>query len=303
MTDLSRYLEKLNIEIKKINYFTNYIVINDKYLVVKKNNKIIDYLKSINYEYCNESLDNSDQYELYDYEEEYEDKEVKEKELLKGLLSLHQKTIIEIENKEEIDKLYEELKEKIDERMKYYLDLHDYIEEIEYFNPEEYLLIKNLSKFYHLLRLARYKLDNWYQNSNNKYREVLLLGNVSLNNFIFGNKSYFISFDRSTRGNIVYDLVDFYQNEMLDFNYLFEEYNILNDNEKNLFYSLISIMPKIKFTNNHYDNTLNTRKIIDYIDNTLYLLEEDEKNQETNKDEFKEENNDIELSSDKQKNN
>ena len=183
--------------------------------------------------------------------------------------------------------------------MKYYLDLHDYIEEIEYFNPEEYLLIKNLSKFYHLLRLARYKLDNWYQNSNNKYREVLLLGNVSLNNFIFGNKSYFISFDRSTRGNIVYDLVDFYQNEMLDFNYLFEEYNILNDNEKNLFYSLISIMPKIKFTNNHYDNTLNTRKIIDYIDNTLYLLEEDEKNQETNKDEFKEENNDIELSSDK----
>lgn len=303
MTDLSRYLEKLNIEIKKINYFTNYIVINDKYLVVKKNNKIIDYLKSINYEYCNESLDNSDQYELYDYEEEYEDKEVKEKELLKGLLSLHQKTIIEIENKEEIDKLYEELKEKIDERMKYYLDLHDYIEEIEYFNPEEYLLIKNLSKFYHLLRLARYKLDNWYQNSNNKYREVLLLGNVSLNNFIFGNKSYFISFDRSTRGNIVYDLVDFYQNEMLDFNYLFEKYNILNDNEKNLFYSLISIMPKIKFTNNHYDNTLNTRKIIDYIDNTLYLLEEDEKNQETNKDEFKEENNDIELSSDKQKNN
>ena len=299
MTDLSRYLEKLNIEIKKIKYFTNYIVINDKYLVVKKNNKIIDYLKSINYEYCNESLDNSDQYELYDYEEEYENKEAKEKELLKGLLSLHQKTIIEIENKEEIDKLYEELKEKIDERMKYYLDLHDYIEEIEYFNPEEYLLIKNLSKFYHLLRLARYKLDNWYQNSNNKYREVLLLGNVSLNNFIFGNKSYFISFDRSTRGNIVYDLVDFYQNEMLDFNYLFEEYNILNDNEKNLFYSLISIMPKIKFTNNHYDNTLNTRKIIDYIDNTLYLLEEDEKNQETNKDEFKEENNDIELSSDK----
>ena len=103
MTDLSRYLEKLNIEIKKINYFTNYIVINDKYLVVKKNNKIIDYLKSINYEYCNESLDNSNQYELYDYEEEYENKEAKEKELLKGLLSLHQKTIIEIEKKKLIN--------------------------------------------------------------------------------------------------------------------------------------------------------------------------------------------------------
>ena len=305
MSNKYKCLKELNIIVEKIEYFNDHLIINDKYLLKKRHNEgIKDYLEKINYNYYPKIIGNSDGYYLYSYDL-IDDDYLKEKEFVKALISLINRTVREIDCKDKVNDIYSSLVKEIDDKMKYYLNLQDLIEEREYFAPEEYFLINNLSKFYNLLRFSRYKLDNWYNNCNNKYREVLLINNVGLDNFVFGEKSYFIDFSNCKRGIIVSDLAELYRNNVLylDIDEIFKlcnEEKILTNDEEELFLSLISIVPKISFTKNHYNNTVLVKKVIDYIDKiNCFILEEDKKDEKTNKDEFKEENNNIELSSDK----
>ncbi len=307
MLNIKECLAKYDIQIKKISYFEKYIIIDSgtaKYLLkLKDSNKeeLFNHLKQINYSYFMPMInDYSDYYELYPY---YDDNiggnYTKAKELLYALAILHLKTTTYLEySQDEMKEMYENTNILIDTLGKYYLDLQDYFEGIEFLSPGQYLLMKNISKVHYLLRIAKKNLDDWFKELES-VREVLLLNNVSLNNFRVGERSYFIDFKEAKNGLVVYDLVNFYKNEVLnvDFVSLFDFYTSkyrLNKDELELFYALICIPEKIVFTKNNYQDSLKVRKFVDYVNVTLnFILEKDKEYQEADQEKLKEENKNV----------
>lgn len=296
MIRIKDFLDDYNISARKLTYLDKYVIVDtddEKYLLkMKDSNKrdIFDYLKQIRYDYYMPlENDYNDYYELYPYyEDTISEKYHKAKELVYALAILHLKTTTYVDyNHDDLKEIYEKYSEKIDNLMKYYLDLQDYLEGIDFLSPAQFLLITNISKFYSLLRVSKYKLDKWFQIKGENVREVLLINNVSLDNFRVGEKCYFLDYKNATKGLVVYDLVDFYKNEVLnvDFPSLFNFYNSkyqLMEDEIDLFLSLISIPEKIVFSKDNYQDTLKIRKIIKYIDVTFsFVSEEDKENQKT----------------------
>lgn len=307
MLNIQECLKKYDIQVDKISYFDKYIVIDSrdkKYLLKKKDSnkeELFNYLRQINYSYFMPLISSyDDYYELYPY---YDDNVVngytKAKELMYGLALLHLKTTTYVEySQDKIKEMYETMGVKIETLTKYYLDLQDYCEAIEMFSPAQYLLMKNISRIHYLLRLAKNNLDSWYSGTVN-VREVLLINNVSLNNFRFGDRVYFLDFKAAKNGIVVYDLVNFYKNEVLNvdfyslFSFYLSKYRLHKD-ELELFYTLICIPDKLVFTKNNYYDVLRVRKLVDYVNVTLdFLLEKNKEYQKANQEEFKEENNNV----------
>jgi len=304
MINLEEFLNEYNLEVTKITYYNNYIIIetiNDKYLLkVKDSNKkeLFDYLESINYSYYLPIINSySDYYELYPYyDDKVQDQYTKAKKIVEAFALLQMKSLVYVDyNEDRIKGIYENLVNEIDVTMKYYLDLQDYIEQFSFPNPAYYLLIKNLSNFYELLRKGRLYLDKWYEKtSTESIRESLLINNLSLDNFRFGDYSYFIDYKDVSKDLVIYDFVNFYKEEIinLDMISLFDYYKTIFKITISEFYlicALISIPIKIKFSRNAYNDTVRVRRVIDYVIKTLnFISEEDKKYQETNEDKLEE---------------
>lgn len=307
MLNIQECLDKYNIKIEKISYYEKYIIIDsgeNKYLLKQKDSnkeELFNYLRQINYNYFMPLLnDYNDYFELYPYyEDNISGSYTKARELLYALAILHLKTTTYLEyNQDELKEIYENTNILIDTLTKYYLDLQDYLEGIEFLSPAQYLLIKNISRVHYLLRLSKQNLEDWFSDLES-VREVLLLNNVSLNNFRFGDRSYFVDFKEAKNGLVVYDLVTFYKNEVLNvdfyslFNFYLSKYH-LNKDELELFYTLICIPERITFTKNNYQDTLKVRKLIDYVEVTLnFLLEKNKEYQKAYQEKLEEENENV----------
>ena len=162
-------------------------------------------------------------------------------------------------------------------------------------SPAEQLLMINISKFYKALNYAEHKIDLWYTKKENQKQErtVQLHNNLSLNHILKEEIPYIINWDKSKRGIPIFDFLIFYKKEYMDlemnslFNLYQNKYSFYPE-EKLLFESLISIPEKIILNKTNYINTVNTKKIITYIDKTSQFLSEyNEKNENTNQEEFK----------------
>lgn len=296
------------INIKKIELRNNYYIIySDKIYYLKKVSydidKVFDYFKEIDFSYYGERINNNAANLMYCINYDYIGK-IEGEKLIEVLVSLQEKSCIindYIENEKK--EIYDNIHFMIEERMKYYLNLQDIIDDYDFPPPSYYLLVKNISKFYKLLHYSFIKLDEWYNNSDNKYREVFLISDVCFNNFYTDNdSSYFLDYGSGDRGVFIKDFVSFYRNELfnVEINCLFNLYCdkfLLKDFEKSLLFSLIAIPNEIFFSENYFIDTIKVRKVVDYVDYTLkFLLEKDEKDKETDEEKFKEENNDINLS-------
>lgn len=234
---------------------------------VVKNNivnlKIEDYLKKINIDINNFSLDS------------YED-------IIYLLSIIHVKSCeYFFRNKEKDNLLYEELSFKIDHLFKYYLDLQDYLEQKEFLSPGEYLLILNISNFYELFRKSKYYLDLWFSTDELLDKDSLLIGKVGLRNNNFKINNYL-------RGSVVFDLVSLIKNEFnnLDVIKLYKYYkrhNTITFKDELLLFSLLGIVEEFKFSKNNYVDTINVRKLTEEV---LFILEfmskEDKENKKTN---------------------
>ena len=283
-----------DIEINRVKIDKSFVFIysNDKiYLIKKKCNKdIYSYFDSINFNGYINNIGYYNEYELCCF---YEDKCIesygKAKELILTLSDLHNKSHSYIDfdtsRKEDIYNVY---KNKINECMNYYLKLQDSIEEMEFILPQYYLLLINISKFYKLLHFASSKLDEFYNIDSIHIRDVMLVGNLSLDNYCCGEKKYFIDYSLSKRDYLVYDLVSFYRNNYLnlDCKSLIDYYDSLihlNDEERNLFLLIISIPNIIEFNHSNFDNTFLVRNEINYVLKTMrFVLEENKENQKAN---------------------
>lgn len=266
---------------------------------IKKRDKssLYQYLKSkdfLNFLPCEKT---TNEYEIYRYlNDEITSKDDKAIELIYTLSMLHIKTTTYQEiDIDEVKKLYEETKTKINYLRGYYFDLQDYIETKIYMSPAEYLLMKNISKFYKALNFAEQKLDSWYQEKSKQKNErlVQLHNNLTLDHFIKDKNPYLISWDNSKKGPVIFDFLNFYKNEYLNLEMisLFEIYQTkyrFSKEEFLLFESLLAIPDKITFTKTNYINTLEAKKKITYIEKTNeFLSKYNEKNQKSNNEELK----------------
>lgn len=288
----------------KISYKNNVKLVeesNNKYIYkIKKSEKkeLYQYLTNKNFVYFLPFEESTNQYEKYRYiNEKYINKEDKAIELINVLITLHVKTTTYQEMDLNTTKeFYEKTKEYINYLRSYYLDLQDYIETKIYMSPAEQLLMNNISKFYKALNYAEQKIDAWYfeKEKQKQERVVQLHNNLALSHFLIEENRYLINWDKSTKGIPIFDFLTFYKKEYqtLEMNSLFElyqsKYRFYND-ELLLFQSLISIPEKITFEKTNYINTLNTKKVIIYIDKTNdFLSKYNKKDESTNYKEFKE---------------
>lgn len=261
-------------------------IIDDKY-VVKKTDK--DLTKLYNY------FDERD-FDNHPYIHEISDKELKteyieetnnvdyETALADTVGNLHYKTTklkdISLSKYKEV---YDKLLGNISHLTLYYDDLIKKIEIEKYVSPSSYLFERNYSLINYLLAYSKNTLDIWYSlvEKKEKERVVIVHNNLQKSKIIRGDKNYLIGFDKYLVDTPVIDLYKLYLNESeLDFNKFIEKYNQiygLNEEEKRLFLSMISIPKKINFIDNELLNVKNLKKILDSMYRTRKLISEFEK--------------------------
>lgn len=283
----------------KITYKSKSMIITKegkKYLKkIKKKNKeeLYEYLRNKDFQNYLPYITVADNYEIYPFIEDQnipsEDKAI---ELMQVLSFLHIKTTTYQElDINKMKTLYETTKEKITYLKNYYYDLQEYLETKVFMSPAEQILMYNISSFHKALNYSEYKLDAWYKlkETQKTERVVQLHNNLSLDHFLKDDIPYLVNWDKSTKDYVIFDFLNFYQNEFLNLEMtkLFELYQTkyqYTEDEKLLLEALISIPPKVTFLKSNYINTIETRKIITYVEKTNeFLLKNNKENEESNK--------------------
>lgn len=288
---MNEIINKYLTNIKKITYKKDYSIIetstNKKYIIIKKiknKEKLYDYLTSINYNLYKKPLNINDKYEIFSLND------LEEESITNALITLHYLTEEFREcSKDDLKKIKEKIMFNLDKCYKYYLNLQDEIENMSFPPPDKYLLINNISQIYKLLEVSKYRLDNLELNS---LREVILINNFDNN--IFKN---IIDFNYYSKDIFVYDLEKLYKKDYKNFKDVLKKYNDklkISKEEWNLLSILISIPEEVTLENNHYNDCIKIRNLINYVNYTFsFLSEEDEKYKETDKQELEEENENI----------
>lgn len=288
---MNEIINKYLTDIKKITYKKDYSIIetstNKKYIIIKKRKnkeKLYDYLTSINYNFYKKPLNINDKYEIFSLDN------LEEESITNALITLHYLTEEFREcSKDDLKKIKEKIMLNLDKCYKYYLNLQDEIENMSFPPPDKYLLINNISQIYKLLEVSKYRLDNLELNS---LREVILINNFDNN--IFKN---IIDFNYYSKDIFVYDLEKLYKKDYKNFKDVLKKYNDklkISKEEWNLLSILISIPEEVTLENNHYNDCIKIRNLINYVNYTFsFLSEEDEKYKETDKQELEEENENI----------
>lgn len=288
---MNEIINKYLTDIKKITYKKDYSIIetstNKKYIIIKKiknKEKLYDYLTSINYNLYKKPLNINDKYEIFSLDD------LEEESITNALITLHYLTEEFREcSEEDLKKIKEKIMFNLDKCYKYYLNIQDEIENMSFPPPDKYLLINNISQIYKLLEVSKYRLYNLKLNS---LREVILINNFDIN--IFKN---IIDFNYYSKDIFVYDLEKLYKKDYKNFKDVLKKYNDklkISKEEWNLLSILISIPEEVTLENNHYNNCIKIRNLINYVNYTFsFLSEEDEKYKETDKQELEEENENI----------
>ena len=315
MINIQNCLEKYSISPKKIEKEDSYILLYEKentYLLKEKKSskkELFSYFQEISYPYYVPLISlEEDDYELYPY---IEDKECHEKDimLVEALANLQKESLKEVDfSKEEKEKFYQKLEKQITECWDYYENLQDYIHHFSFPRVDYYHLLNNISLFYQILSYAKRYLEEWNSLLITTKRRALILHNASLKNFHQNEKSYFLNFDECKEDDLIQDMVFFFQEEIgrIEGNRCLKKYEEvlpLLPEEKKVFFCLLCIPKKIEFSSNLYENTVRVQEECNRIHKIFILLsEEDKKDQETNEEEFKEQDKDIEFRSNKEKN-
>ncbi len=255
------------------------IVIKEK----KKDPKeLYDYLYSRNFSNMPPIVDdNREGVVIYSYVPDTSmPKEQKASDLIKVLANLHQKTTYYKEvSTDEYKKIYEKIKEQID-YLRYYYDttFDEFFKEV-YPSPSHYFLLTNISKILAAFDFAEHELESWYEKvvDLKKYRVCQIHNKASLEHFHKSDKEYLISWEDSRRDSPVLDLIKFYQDEYFDLPFqtllaTYQKINPLSDEEKQLFFIVISIPFKVDFKGSEVKVYQNIREVLDYVYKTEELI-------------------------------
>ena len=274
-----------NIPINKITIKNNTRIIDDKIVLKEKKNNdlnnIYKYLKSRSFDYFPEPITIDNLYEVYPFlEDTYEPSEQKATDIMHLLGLLHSKTTfyreIDIDKNKEI---YENISDELEYLNNFYNDLITMIEKEVYMSPSGYLIARNINIIFGSIYYAKHNLEEWYKkiDNNKNERVVNIHNNISLDHYIKNEKPYLISWNKSRIDSPIYDLLSFYKNHYLDFDFddLFHFYESgypLKEEERLLLFTYMAIPYKIEIISDEYEMCIKINKMIEYLYKTSNLI-------------------------------
>ena len=260
-------------------------IIDNKIVIKNKVNDSIDrtydYLKSRAFDYFPSLLESSDGYEVYPYIEDiYEPREQKAMDMMHLLSLLHSKTTfyreVDIDKNKEI---YENIINNINYLNDYYNELISLIEKEVYMSPSSYLIARNINIIFSSIYYVKDNIDKWYKliEDNKNERVSYIHNNINLDHYLKSDKPYLISWNKSRVDSPIYDLLSFYKNHYLEFDFddLFHYYESnypLKDNERLLLFIYMAIPPKIVIDGSEYDMCIKINKNMEYLYKTSNLI-------------------------------
>ena len=285
---MNNYVRKIaseyNIPINKITIKNNTRIIDDKIVLKKKKNNdlnnVYKYLKSRSFDYFPEPITIDNLYEVYPFlEDTYEPSEQKATDIMHLLGLLHSKTTfyreIDIDKNKEI---YENISDELEYLNNFYNDLITMIEKEVYMSPSGYLIARNINIIFGSIYYAKHNLEEWYKkiDNNKNERVVNIHNNISLDHYIKNEKPYLISWNKSRIDSPIYDLLSFYKNHYLDFDFddLFHFYESgypLKEDERLLLFTYMAIPYKIEIISDEYEMCIKINKMIEYLYKTSNL--------------------------------
>ncbi len=199
--------------------------------------------------------------------------EQKALDLIDVVASLHNKTTFyKTVTVDDFKSIYDNIKENIIYLEQEYNQLYEEIKKEVYMSPSHYLLMRSIYKVFAALDFASHELDVWYSlvKEETKKRVSLIHNKLSLEHFIKSGEDYLISWEDYRMDTPIMDLVKFYQNEYftIHFDVVFSRYLekvSLTEDEKKLFFILISIPKKLEFTKEEFKDCKMVRESLDYI--------------------------------------
>lgn len=286
--EIRDFLNSNNFIVKKIIINGKIIIIigdNYKFVIKKKYsdmNKLYKYLSSRAFMYYPSILYETKNYYIYEYIDNVSmDDYEKSNDIFKLMSLLHMKTTYYKDIDEDNYKMvFEDISNKLDYLYNYYDDITSLIEGEEYMSPSNYFFVRNVSMIFTSIKYSREYLDKWLNIIKDKLRVrvVQLHNNMSIEHYLHNEtKPVFVSFDKSKKDNPIYDIIVFYKryyNELdfCDLLHIYEKtYPLLNE-EKYLFFSIITIPPKIVFDKREYEMCKIVNNLYDYIDCSLKFI-------------------------------
>ncbi len=248
----------------------------------KDNEAIFRYLDSRSFVYYPKIVsDRDDEYEITEYEENFEMPEEQKILDLTDLISLLHNKTTHFKEVDEAD--YKTIFEDISNNIEYlYSDYNDRMNIIEsriYMSPSEYLLARNISKIYAALAYAKKELEHWYELVQNerKKRLVVIHNNLELSHFIRNKNAYLTSWGKARIDMPVFDLYKLYLKHSLDFDFSeilkrYEKNYPFSEAERKLLFILIALPDKLELTDREYDNCKRIGNMIDRLYKTEILL-------------------------------
>lgn len=252
---------------------------DNKYVIKKNQNPIYDYLNQRTFGYYPNIRIVGD-YEIAEYVEETfipNDQKILDMTSLIALLHVkttHYKPIEEYDYQD----IYETIKGNLEYLKKQYDETMDNIETEIFMSPSSYLLARNITSIYNVLKFCGDNIEKWYQKvkEEKKIRLVILHNNLSLDHF-FNDK--LISWNKAKIGPPIFDLYKFYKNTYEPF--VWEEvmkkylscYS-LKEEELELFYIMISMPSPLELGDSEYQNVKFIHEQLDYMNRTSHFIEQ-----------------------------
>lgn len=291
---MNNLINKNNLKVNKITYKSNSIIIDTPlglFILIKDNIKTYDYLFSRGFNYLLPIIDYDNSNILFKYEKNI-DYDINERafDFIRLLSLLHNKTSYYINiKKEDNKKIFDKINNYLDDIKNYYDEISSIIESKEYYSPNEYLFIRNISAIYKNIFIVKDKVINWFKKykDNTRKRVCTLYNNYDLNNLIKTKDNIFLfDFKKTYIDNPIYELNNFYNKYYLEFDFkdLYKSYNKvleLNDYEKELLLILNMIPPKI-IIGKDINNIIDIKNKISKIYINLDLEKEEERSTHKN---------------------
>lgn len=175
--------------------------------------------------------------------------------------------------------VFDMVKSNIVYLQQYYTEFYEKTKKKVYMSPSEYLLMRNIYKVFSALSFCEHELDEWLGmvKGTTKKRVCFIHNRLRLDHFIKRDKEYLISWEESKIDSPVLDLVHFYQNEYfaIQFDAVLKKYLekvSLSDDEKKLFFLLVSLPPKFEEQKNDFQTCETIRRGLDYLFKTERLV-------------------------------
>ena len=175
--------------------------------------------------------------------------------------------------------IFKYVKNNIEYLTEYYNDMMEIIESKVFMSPSEYFLAQNISKIYGSLNYCNREIEKWYEiiSKKRKQRFVVLHNNLELSHFIKNKNAYLLNWEKSRIDIPIFDLYKLYKRHALDFDFVsllrqYEKNYPLLEEERLLFFILISLPERLEFDDNDLKLCIKFSKVLEYMYKTENLL-------------------------------